>query len=159
MRQLFNLSLIIVLNFNHVICLMITNKVNGNTSSTESSGSTNSVNVVLLLGRELVVNNKSDLVHIDSSSQQIGGNQDTARSVLELLHDVLSLLLRHASVDVGDNEVVLSHLISQLLTLVFGVDVDEALVHIDVSENFDKVLKLVGLGGARDMILLDSFQG
>ena len=137
MRQLFNLSLIIVLNFNHVICLMITNKVNGNTSSSESSGTSDSVDVILLLGRKLVVNNQSHLVYIDSSSQQIGRNQDTARSVLELLHNVLSLLLRHASVNVGDNEVVLSHLISQLLALVLGVDVDEALVHIDVPENFD----------------------
>lgn len=39
-----------------------------------------------------------DLLDIDSTSEEIGGDEDTGRSRAELLHDDLALLLLHISV-------------------------------------------------------------
>ncbi len=116
------------------------------------------MDVVLFLGRQLVVNDQPYLMNVNSSSKKIGRNQNSTSSFFELLHHILSLFLRHASVNVAYNKIVLSHLLSQLLTLVFGVDVDEALVHIDVPENLDQILEFGVLGLARDEVLLNTLQ-
>lgn len=158
MRQLFDLSLIVILNFKQIVCLVVTDEIDSDSSSTESSRTTDSMDVVLLLGRQLVVHDQTHLVNIDSSRQQVGGDQNSTSSVLELLHHIQSLLLRHASVNVTYNEIILSHLVSKLLAFVLGVHINETLININISENFDQVLKLVSLGRTRNIVLLDTFQ-
>ena len=51
-------------------------EVDGGTLSTETTSTTDSVDVVLLLG-ELVVDNKTDLLNINTSSEEISSDQDT----------------------------------------------------------------------------------
>ena len=47
---------------------------------------------------EIVVDDERNLLNIDSSSEQIGGDENSGRSRSELLHDDLSLSLFHISV-------------------------------------------------------------
>ena len=48
--------------------------------------------------REIVVDDERDLLNIDSSSEQIGGDEDSGRTRSEFLHDDFSLSLFHISV-------------------------------------------------------------
>jgi hypothetical protein len=82
-------------------------KVDRNTLSSESTTSTDSVDVVLLGSGEIVVDDQRDLLDVDTSGQKVGGDQDSGRTGSELLHDDLSLSLVHVSVHGRDGELSL----------------------------------------------------
>ena len=56
--------------------LLSDDEVDGDTLSAESAAATDSVQVVLDGGGEVVVNNQRDLLHVDTSGKQIGGDQN-----------------------------------------------------------------------------------
>ena len=56
------------------------------------------MNVVLPVGWEVVVDDERDLLDVDASGQQIGGDEDTGGAGAELTHDDVTLLLVHVSV-------------------------------------------------------------
>ena len=97
-------------------------------------------------------------MHVDSSSQQIGTDQNPACSVTELFHYFRSLLHRHRPMNVAHYEIVLPHLVSKFLALVFGVHVNKTLINIDTSENLNQVFKLMSFRTTTDVVLLDSFK-
>jgi len=70
-------------------------KVDGSSLSTETTGTTDSVHVVLLPHGELVVDDESDLLDIDTTGEQVSGDEDAGGSLTELLHDEISLALLH----------------------------------------------------------------
>jgi len=72
-------------------------KVDRSSFTTESTGSTNSVDVVLLLDRQFVVDNKADLLHINTTGKQISGDEHTYSTLTELLHHNITLDLVHLS--------------------------------------------------------------
>ena len=74
------------------------NKVNGNTLTTESTATTDTVDVVLAVGGEIVVDDERDLLHVDTTGEKIRGDEDTRRTRAELLHEDLTLLLLHVTV-------------------------------------------------------------
>jgi hypothetical protein len=86
-----------ILNFSNEFSVIWKNEVNSCTFSTESTSSTNSMNVVLLSVWELVVDNKTNLLYINTSSKKISGDQYSSGTSSELLHDGVSLLLFHLS--------------------------------------------------------------
>lgn len=73
-------------------------KVDCSTLSSVPTSSSDSVDVVLLLEGELVVDNESNLLDINASSQEIGGDENSCRASSEFLHDHVSLELVHLSV-------------------------------------------------------------
>lgn len=73
-------------------------KVDSSSLSTESASSSNSVNVVFLLLWQFVVNNESNLLDIDTSGQQVSGNENSGGASSEFLHDHVSLHLVHLAV-------------------------------------------------------------
>jgi hypothetical protein len=75
------------------------------------------VNVVFTVGGEIIVDYQGNLLDINSSRQQIGGNQDTGRSTPELLHDDISLRLIHVTVHCADGEIFLGQFVSQPIDL------------------------------------------
>lgn len=119
------------------MCFVITDQVDSNTSSSESTTSSDSMDVVFLFGWQLKVDNQSNLVNINSSSQQISTDQYSWGSFSELSHNFVSFLRFKGTVNATDNEILLSHLFSKLSALVFGVDEDETLVDVNVSEDFN----------------------
>lgn len=78
--------------------LLGSDKVDCDTLSSETSTTTDSVNVVLSGGRKIVVDDEGDLLNINTTGEEIGGDEDTGRSRSELLHDNLTLTLVHISV-------------------------------------------------------------
>lgn len=73
-------------------------EVDRNSLTSETSSSSDPVDVVLTGGGQVVVDDERNLLNIDSSGEQIGGDENTGRSGSELLHDDLSLSLFHISV-------------------------------------------------------------
>lgn len=136
---------------------MVTNKVNRNSSSSEPSTSSNPVNIILFLGRKLKIHNKSDLMNIYSSGQQIGTDKNSGDTVSELLHNLISFLHRHSSVDITHHEVTALHIFCEFLALFFSIHVNETLINIDVPENLNKVFKFMSVRGTTDVVLLNSF--
>lgn len=85
------------------------NKVDGCSLSTETASTADSVDVVLFLHGELVVDNETDLLDIDTSGEQVSGDEDTNSTGSELLHHDFTLLLVHFSVHAGNDEILFGH--------------------------------------------------
>lgn len=73
-------------------------KVDGDTLTTETTATANTMDVVLPVRGQVVVDDKRHLLDIDTPSEQIGGNENTRRARTELLHQDLALLLLHVTV-------------------------------------------------------------
>jgi len=67
------------------------NKVNCSSFSAETTGSTNSVDVVFLFKWKFIVDYETNLLNINTSSKQIGGDKYSYWARSELLHDNVSL--------------------------------------------------------------------
>jgi hypothetical protein len=134
-------------------------KVDGGTLATETASTTDSVDVVLLLVGQLVVDNEADLLDVDTTGEEIGGDQNADGTGTELLHDNVSAELVHLSVHDGDGEVVVSHGLLELFNTLLGVTVDEGLVDVQVGVQVEEHvhLPLVLLDG--DVVLLDTLEG
>jgi len=107
-------------------------EVDSSTFSTESTSSTNSMDVVLLSVWELVVDDETNLLDIDTSSKKISGDQNSSGTSSELLHDGVSLLLFHLSMHGRHGEIVIVHGLLKVQHSLFGVAIDQSLVDIEV---------------------------
>jgi len=134
------------------------NKVDSSSFSTETTSSTDSVNVVLLLDGELIVDNETNLLDINTSSEQVGGDKNTDGSLSELLHDDVSLNLVHLSVHDGDSKFFFSHSLLEFLDSLFGVTVNESLVDIQVSVKVEEHIHLPLFLLDSDVVLSDTFK-
>lgn len=133
-------------------------EVDRGTLSTVTTGSTNSVDVVLLLEGQLVVDDETNLLDINTSGKQIGSDEDTDGTGTELFHDDVTSKLVHLSVHDRDGEVVLGHGLLELLDSLLGVTVDEGLVDVQVGVEVQEDLNfpLFLLDG--DVVLVDTFK-
>ncbi|KAH3688873.1 hypothetical protein WICPIJ_000143 [Wickerhamomyces pijperi] len=111
--QFFDLSGVELFDFSQHVDIVVGDKVDGSTLSTETTTSTDSVDVVFLVGWQVVVDNQGDLLDIDTSGQQIGGDQDSGGTGSELLHDGVSFLLGQVGVDGRNGVLVLGQLFGQ----------------------------------------------
>jgi len=68
-RHLLNLCVVMVLDLLDEARVLGQHKVDRSSFTSESTGSTNSVDVVLLLDGQFVVNNKADLLHINTTGK------------------------------------------------------------------------------------------
>lgn len=107
--HLFNLGVVVILNLSDELCIVRQHKVDCYTFSTETSGSTNSVNVVLLLHWKFIVDDEANLLDIDTSCQKIRGDEHSCGSGSEFSHDCVSLNLVHFSMHSRNSEVILIH--------------------------------------------------
>jgi len=133
-------------------------EVDGSSLSSEATGSSNSVDVVLLLERKLVVDDESNLLHINSSSEEISGDEHTYGSGSELLHDDVSLELVHFSVHDGDGEVVFGHGLFKFFDSLLGVTVNKSLVDVKVGIQIEQNLHLPLLLLDSDVVLVNTFE-
>lgn len=85
------------------------------------------MDVVLTVGGEIVVDDEGHLLHINTTSQKVGGDQDTRRAGTELLHDQVTLALVHVTVHGGDCEVTGSKLVGKPVNLSPCVAEDDSL--------------------------------
>ena len=134
-------------------------EVNGSTLATKTAGTTNSMDVVLFLEGKLVVDNETNLLNINTTSEEISGDEDTDGTGTELLHDDVTTELVHLTVHDGDGEIVLSHGLLELFNTLLGVAVDEGLVDIKVGVEVKKDVHLPLVLFDSDVVLLDTFKG
>jgi len=134
-------------------------KVDRSSLSAESASAANSVNVVLLLHRKLVVDDKTNLLHIDTSSEQVCRDQDSYGSRSELLHYDFTLLLVHLSVHAGDHEVLSRHQLLEFVDSALCVAVNNSLLDVQVRVKVQQYIDfpLMLLDG--DVVLVDTFKG
>merc|ERR1719398_52495 len=157
--HLVNLCVVKLLDVLKCSLVLVSDKVDCHSLTTKSTSATDSVDVVLSVGGEIVVDDQRHLLHIDSSGQEIGCDQDSRGSGPELSHDDVTLLLVHVSVHGGHSEVPLVHLLSQPVDLAPGVAEDDRLSDgeglVQVTQRVQ--LPLLPLNG--DVELADTLEG
>lgn len=121
-----------VLDFSDEFGIIWEDKVDSGTFSTESTSSTNSMNVVLLSVWQLVVDNETNLLNIDTSSKEISCDQDSSGTSSELLHDGISCLLLHLTMHGRHCKVVVIHGFLKVQHSLFGVAINQSLIDIKV---------------------------
>lgn len=117
------------------------------------------VDVVFTDARQVVVDDERDLLDVNTTSQQVSGDQDTRRSTAELLHDHVTLALIHFSVHGRDSEVLGGHVFGELVDLATGVAENNGLRDaqgvVQVAQCSQLPLLLLDV----DVELTDTFQG
>jgi len=134
-------------------------EVDSSTLSTVTTGSTDSVDVVLLLEGQLVVDHETNLLHINTSGKQVSGDENADGAGTELLHDNVSAELVHLTVHDGDSEVILGHRLLEFLNTLLSVTVDQGLVDVQVGVQVDENVHLPLLLLDSDVVLVDTFEG
>ena len=87
----------------------------------------------------------TNLLDVNSSGEQVGGDEHSAGSGTELPHDQLSLLLLHVSVQAADRELLLRHLRGQRLHTLSRVAEDDRLGNVHRVVQIAQRLELVVL--------------
>ncbi|KAI6875843.1 ATP-dependent RNA helicase [Hortaea werneckii] len=157
--HLLDLSAVELLNLTHHAHIVGSDEVDSDTLPTETATTTDTVDVVLPVGRKVVVDDQRNLLHVDTTGKQIGGDQDTGRARAELLHDHVTLALVHVTVHGRHGEVTGSELVGEPVDLSAGVTEDDGLGDgdslVQVGERVE--LPLLLLDG--NVELLDTFKG
>lgn len=158
-RHFDDLSLIVLLGFLEELSIAGDDEVNGDTLSTETSGTTNSVDVRFSLEGEIVVDDQVDLVDIDTTGEHIGGDEDSGGTRSEGFHDEVTVLLGHFTVHGGDGHVLFSELSFEFFDSLLGVAVNDSLGNFDVVVKFNEGIELPVFSVERDVELLDTVEG
>lgn len=106
---------------------LASDEVNSGTLPTESTRSTDPVEIGLHLVWKIIIDDKLDLLDINTSGQEVGGDQDPSRCGPEAVHNLISVLLLHGSVHIGNHELLFSHGLRQSFDIFFLVTIDDAL--------------------------------
>lgn len=138
--------------------VLISDKIDGDSLSSETSGTSDSVNVVLQVLWEIEVDNQRDLMDINSTGQEIGGDEDTGRSGTELSQDDVTILLSDISVSGRDSELLLAHLVGEVVDLSSGVAEDDGLGDVKSIVQVNKSIHLPLLLLDVDVELLDTLK-
>jgi len=134
-------------------------EVDGCSFLTETTGAADSVDVAFLLLGQLVVDNETDLLDINTSREQVSGDQDTDGTRAELFHNYLTLLLVHLTVHGSDDEVLLGHGTLQLVDSALSVTVDDGLLDVQVGVQVQEHLDLPLVLLDSDIVLVDTVEG
>jgi hypothetical protein len=157
--HLLDLGAVELLNLAHHADIVSGDEVDGHTLATETTTTTDTVDVVLTVGGEIVVDDQGNLLDIDTSGQKIGGDQHTRGSGAELLHDKITLGLVHVTVHGGDGEVASSELVGEPVDLSAGVAEDDSLGDGDSLIQVGKGIELPLLLLNGNVELLDTLKG
>jgi len=148
------------MRLNLLLCPTLTlgNQVDGRTLATKPTRTTNTVNVVLTLERQLVINHNGNLLNVNATSQQVRGDEHTALAVAELRHPELTLRYIHIAVNVVEVKAAALHLVRQPLRLLTRVDEDSRLLDAQVVVKIAQRVQLVVLTRDLHKPLLDALQ-
>jgi hypothetical protein len=155
----FNLSRVELLDFAHHTHVIGSDKVNGDTLSAESTTTTDTVNVVFAVGRQVIVDDKGNLLNIDTTGEEISGNEHTRRSRAELLHDDITLSLVHITVHGRHGEIAGGELVGQPVDFPASVAEDDGLGDGDSLVQIGKGVELPLFLFDCNVELLDTFEG
>jgi hypothetical protein len=157
--HLLDLCAVELLDLAHHADIVSSDEVDSHTLTSETSSTTDAVDVVLAVGGQVVVDDQGDLLNIDTTSEQVGGNQNTGRSGTELLHDNITLSLVHVTVHGRDGEVTGSELVGEPVDLPAGVAEDDGLGDGDGLVQVGEGVELPVLLLNGNVELLNTFKG
>lgn len=157
--HLLNLGAVELLNLAHHADIVGGDEVDGHTLATETTTTTDTVDVVLAVGGKVVVDDKGDLLDVDTTGEEVSGDQDTGRTGTELLHDNITLGLVHVTVHGGDGEVTGSELVGEPVNLSAGVAEDNGLSDGDGLVQVGEGVELPVLLLDGNVELLNTFEG
>ncbi|GKT55011.1 hypothetical protein ColTof4_08128 [Colletotrichum tofieldiae] len=153
--HLLDLGAVELLNLSHHADILGGNEVDGNTLTTETTTTTDTVDVVLAVGGEVVVDDQGNLLDVDTTGQEVGGDQDTRRSGTELLHNQVTLSLVH----VTENDLgALGEQLEDVVDLLGETTLERKLKHL-VGLVEDEHLHAVGLEEAALDHVVDTARG
>jgi len=130
-RHLLDLGVVELLQLAQGAQVLVGDEVDGHTLSAETTRATNAVNVVLKVAGQVEVDNQRHLLDINTTSQKIRGDQDTAGTSAELVQDDVTVLLAHVTVRRGHSVVTGSHFVSQVVDLASCVAEDHSLGDVE----------------------------
>src|SRR4051794_25110694 len=103
--HLFDLSTVELFDLSHHADIILSDEVNGHSLSAETTSTTDSVNVIFSVCGKVIVDDERDLLHVDTTSQEVGSDKYTGRAGAEFLHDYVTLSLLHVAVHGRHGEV------------------------------------------------------
>lgn len=157
--HLLDLSVVELLELTEWLDVVVGNKIDCDSLSSETSRSSDSVNVVLEILWEIVVDDKGNLMDINSTSQKIGGDENTGRSSSKLSQDNITILLSDVSVSGGDSEVLSAHSVGEVIDLSSGVTEDDGLGNVEGIVQVAKGIQFPVFPFNGNIKLFNSFQG
>lgn len=146
--HLLDLGAVELLDLTHHADIVSGDEVDSDTLTTETATTTDTVDVVLTVGGKVVVDDQRNLLDVDTTSQQVSGDEDTRGAGAELLHDKVTLGLVHVTVHGRDGEIAGSELVGEPVDLSAGVAEDNSLGDGDC-------LVQIGQGVELPLLLLD----
>ena len=138
--------------------VLISDKVDSNSLSSESTTTADSVNVKLSVGRKVIVDDQGNLLNIQTTTPKISCNQDSRVPLPELAHDAVSFFLIHRSVHAGDSEIAVNHFLGEPFDLCLGVAEDDGLSDSETIIKVAEGIELPFLLVDRNEELLDAFK-
>jgi hypothetical protein len=121
-----------------LVVFVVTTETDSQTFGTESTGSSNSVQVGIRVFWHVVVENDVHSLDIDTSSEEIGGDQDSSLEVFEQRVSFESFLLVHGPVDVDGREVLVFEELVQRDAPLDRLDEDDDLVEFERVEKVEQ---------------------
>lgn len=125
----------------------------------EAPAPADTVEVVLRLGRQVVVDDEGDLLNIDAAGEEVGGDENAGRARPELAHDDVSRVLIHVAVGGRDRVIPAPQLVGEPINFAPRVDENDALSDgqrfVEVAEGLELPIFLIDV----HIELFYAFQG
>jgi len=153
------LSVVELLELLQAAHVLGSDEVDRNSLSSETARATNAMDVVLKVAGKVVVDDQRDLLDINTTSEQVGGDEHTRRSGTELVQDDITLALRDITVGGGNGELLLAHLLGEPVDSAAGVAEDDGLGDVEGVVQVAQGLELPLLALDENVELLDTFEG
>ena len=156
-RQLLDRRAVVLLDLAEQLHVALRHEVDRNTLAPVTATTTNTVQVVLLVRGQVVVDDDIHVVHVDTAGHEVRRHEHTRAAALEHGHHLLALALRHLGVHRRHGVVVAVQLLSDPVDLAARVHEDHGLRNrhglVQVHQRVQLVLLLDG-----DEELLDTLQ-
>lgn len=131
----------------------------GFASGAASTSTTNTVNVVFVSSRLVVIDNMGNIGDVEAASRYIGSNQYSGAVIFEAAKGFLALRLRFVAVDSDRAEAFFAELLGETLNSKFGLAKEEDLFEFAVLEHMEEFLHLFFFGAGFDDVLIYGFAG
>mmetsp|Transcript_31888 Transcript_31888/g.51287 ORF Transcript_31888/g.51287 Transcript_31888/m.51287 type:complete len:267 (+) Transcript_31888:357-1157(+) len=117
------------------------------------------MDIVFTVAREVVVDDKGDLLNVDTTGEEVGGDENPRRSRAEFFHDCGTLFGTHFSMHGADGVITLLHFVREPVDFTTCVTVDDGLCDGEGVIKVAKSLELPILFFDSDIKLLDTVEG
>lgn len=153
-----DLSAKLLLDLVEVEPVIPVDEVDGQTKVSETSRTTDTVEVGLSVLWEVEVDDNVHSLDIDTTSQEIGANKVAAVTIPEVMEDAVTVVLKHAGVGVETRVTELGDLLGQKLHTGSRVTEDDGLVDLKAGEEGVQAVDLLLLFD-EGVVLSDTAEG